>query len=402
MLKFLTISLLVTFSLTSYTQDKEIQYRSDMTSAFDKARLENKHVFIYFYMDSCGACDYLDQEMYNRSIAKLYNESYLNYKLNASKGGKKLADYYEVYTFPTLLYVDQYGDPLYRSKGYKDGKDIFEIGKLARRSNRDIKKWMGNKYKADPSDLDHLLEYVEYLSLQGKHRKSEKLLKEYLEQRDKTDEATWMNAVLDYASFYDSYANDILILEKEKFVANYGQKIVDEAIMYSILSYLQENNYSSNALKFRNQFNDKVIEAGYDKYSPEVTLFLASIFYDQNFTNYYNASDIIKLKFEYGKRIAKIKEGSIPHDLMLSTGVHLISKTKDAVILKELYGRLEKNFEVKPHYALLDLQSVILYQLDDKDASVYKITEARELAIKQNNLKYRPSINQFRKVGIVD
>lgn len=402
MYKLTGFFLLLMISMTSYAQDKEIQYRSDIVNAFDHARIENKNVFLYFYVDDCEACDYLDDEMYNRSIANLYNESYLNYKLNASTSGKNLAEYYEVYTFPTLLYIDNYGDPLYRAKGYKDGEDIFQIGKLARRSNRDIKKTMENKYKDDPSDMDHLLEYVEYQALQGKYKKSEKLLKEYLEQRSKTDDATWMNAVLDYASNYDSYANEILILEKDKFIANYGQKIVDETIMYSIFTNLQENEYSSRAAKFRNRFNESVKEAGYDISSPEVTVFLATLFYDQNFTNYYNTSEIAKLKHDYGTRIVKIKEKSIPHDLMIAVGVHLITKSRDPVILKNLYGRLEKNIQEKPHYSLLDLQSVVLYLLDDKDASVTKITEARELAMKQNNPNFKPSINQFRRLGIID
>ncbi len=402
MYKYIVILFSILSAVSLIAQDKEIQYRTDFIQAFDQALKERKNVFIYFYVESCDACDYLDDEMYNRSIAKLYNSSFLNYKVDAESTGKKIAEYLGIYTYPTLMYFDQYGDPIYRSKGYKEGEDIFAIGKLARQSNRDINRTMKNKFKENPSDLDHLLEYVEYLSLQGKNKKSEKYLKEYLLQRSEVEEAVWMNAVLDYASDFESFAYEVLVADKEKFIPNYGKKIVDEAIMYSISNHIQGNSYSTKALKFRSTFNEELIKAGYDPYSPEAIVFLSSLFYDQQFASYYDASSIAELKLEYGKRMVKLKETNVPHDLMLSIGVHLVTKSRDTVVLKNLYGRLEKNFQDKPHYDLLDLQSVVLYLLDDKDASVMKIREARDLAIEQNNLKFRPSINQFRKLGIID
>jgi len=119
---------------TSTRSPNGIKFRSGTFSAnMDKAKTENKPVFLDFYTTWCAPCKYLDQDVFShRSVYEVYNDNFINLKINAEKGeGPKLKDKYFVSAYPTLIFLDSQGNEIERSVG---GVGITRVLEMANKT----------------------------------------------------------------------------------------------------------------------------------------------------------------------------------------------------------------------------------------------------------------------------
>ena len=94
----------------------ESEYLSD---ALDKAKAENKLVFVDFYTDWCLPCKLMEEDVFSdKEIGAFMNKNFINLKVNAEKGnGPNLKTIYNIYAYPTLLFLDQKGTVLEEKVG---------------------------------------------------------------------------------------------------------------------------------------------------------------------------------------------------------------------------------------------------------------------------------------------
>ncbi|MEC3907102.1 thioredoxin domain-containing protein [Tamlana sp. 2201CG12-4] len=94
----------------------------------DKAREENKLVFIDVYTTWCGPCKQMDKHIFPlEEVGTFYNDNFINYKLDAENpefNGPELAKKYEVEGYPTYLFIDSTGNLVSKTSGAMD-KDVF-------------------------------------------------------------------------------------------------------------------------------------------------------------------------------------------------------------------------------------------------------------------------------------
>ncbi|MEH0157699.1 thioredoxin domain-containing protein [Limibacter armeniacum] len=103
-----------------------------LEDAMAKAKAENKLVFIDFYTVWCGPCKILAKQVFPlESVGKLYNREFVSIKLDAEKEGKAAAKKYDVYSYPTLLFVDGDGKAVYKDTGSMGVDDFIALGKKA-------------------------------------------------------------------------------------------------------------------------------------------------------------------------------------------------------------------------------------------------------------------------------
>ncbi|MBT8234297.1 MAG: DUF255 domain-containing protein [Saprospiraceae bacterium] len=103
------------------SKDYSISFIENATLSYliEKAKTENKLIFLDFYADWCGPCKVMDREVFQKkSVGDFFNEHFINFKVDAEKGGgPTLASLYEVTGYPTVVFIDPNGVVLNRQAG---------------------------------------------------------------------------------------------------------------------------------------------------------------------------------------------------------------------------------------------------------------------------------------------
>lgn len=96
-----------------YVSAQGIQFETGAFSeALQKAKEQNKLVFMDIYTDWCGPCKRMSAEVFTQEkVGDFFNKNLINYKINAEKGeGIELAKKYKIKGYPTLLFLDGDGE----------------------------------------------------------------------------------------------------------------------------------------------------------------------------------------------------------------------------------------------------------------------------------------------------
>ena len=404
MTRMLISALFIILSYVGHSQGiQDILVQTDYTKAVTRAASENKMLFIYFYVTDCEPCEQVAKSFKNKSIQTLYNDHYVSISLNANREGKTIAQNYGVFSYPTLLYVTPKEEIKFSARGYRDGRSIFNIGKLAQLPHFKIRKILHDKYESDPSNTDHLYDYIEYLYVNGRYSKSEKLLCAYLDQKDSIDQTSWMALVLDYATDPLSCANKALIQEKELFSEELGSEYIDQLIWKSLITKVMLKTDPSQPSLFERKLIQEAVDVGYDSNDNSFVLFCSEYFLLSNELRETGMpSKDLAIYTKYALKALNIEDHTFNREHILAIGVHLITFHQKKEALMQLIKVLDKNFKSEPHYVYLDLQSVALYILGKEEEAVSKIVRARELALRNGDVDYKPSINIFKKLGVVN
>ena len=94
---FLSLSLIITVSL--FAQNRQITFETgNLASVFEKAKKENKLIFVDAFTTWCGPCKHMAKHVFtNDTVADYYNANFVNLKLDMEKGeGLDFAKKYDI------------------------------------------------------------------------------------------------------------------------------------------------------------------------------------------------------------------------------------------------------------------------------------------------------------------
>lgn len=99
----------------------------------DKAKKENKLVFVDAYTVWCGPCKYMSNAVFtDKAVGEYYNKSFVNYKFDMEKGeGPTFARKYTVNSYPSLIFLTPNGDPIYFAEGIHQIEAFMKLGRDA-------------------------------------------------------------------------------------------------------------------------------------------------------------------------------------------------------------------------------------------------------------------------------
>ncbi len=108
-------------------------YQGSFEELKQEALKQSKIIFIDCYTNWCGPCKWLAKNVFtNKQVGDYYNEHFINYSLDMEKGeGKDIAKKYTISAYPTLLFIDGYGNLVHRYVGACDTATFINIGKMA-------------------------------------------------------------------------------------------------------------------------------------------------------------------------------------------------------------------------------------------------------------------------------
>ena len=118
--------------------------------ALAKAKAENKMVFIDCYTVWCAPCKKLAKEVFPQErVGDFFNEHFVSIKMDMEKDeGIELGVFYNVHSFPTLLFLNAQGELVHRVVGLREAESLIKEAKVAikapKEKNKEITEMSGS------------------------------------------------------------------------------------------------------------------------------------------------------------------------------------------------------------------------------------------------------------------
>lgn len=161
----LVVATLLTCNL--FAQGIEFEHGT-FQEALDKAKKENKLVFMDCYTSWCGPCKHLAKTVFTqKEVGDYFNAKFVNVKMDMEKGeGIELHKKYGVKAFPTLLFIDANGKEVHKIVGGVPAQDLINGAKAALNPSMRIEAFQ-EKYKNGNRNYDFLISYLSVLKAQS-------------------------------------------------------------------------------------------------------------------------------------------------------------------------------------------------------------------------------------------
>lgn len=231
---FWLIGILLIFSGFVKAQQGGIQFEHGSWQEMkERARKENKLIFVDFYTEWCGPCLAMAEEVFPlMEVGNFYNTHFVNVKIDAEKGeGKTLREKYRVVSYPTFLFIDpKSGEIIHRSSSRQDAETFLFTGKSAvtpiLRS-----PYLEKEYTLGNRSRELLGDYMDYLASVYKREQVEKLVQEYIALPDFSLEkpGDWKVFIQHIGGISSSQFREV-VRNKGQYVTLFGMEEVDRKL----------------------------------------------------------------------------------------------------------------------------------------------------------------------------
>ncbi|MCB0507317.1 MAG: thioredoxin family protein [Bacteroidetes bacterium] len=236
----------------------------------EKAKKENKYIFLDAYASWCGPCKWMSKEVFPQAtVGDAINPNYVCAKFDMEKGeGITLAKEFNVKSYPTYLFFNPNGELVHRSLGSMPAKDFIEL------CNNSLKPEMQfivlkKKYESRNRDTAFLRQYIAAANL-AQDKTAQDALKEFL-------------AIVDYEL---SPANALLVYNTTNYIQDTGYTIIQENKPYfeklvgtkSLNSFIEDLVWTEAKKAGKGGKNKPAFKAVIQQYLPEKTDKLCALY----------------------------------------------------------------------------------------------------------------------------
>ena len=283
--------------LSSFGQGISFE-ETNFQSALDKAKKENKLVFMDAYTTWCGPCKWMSKNVFtDKQVGDYYNDKFVNVKIDMERGeGVDIAKKYEVAAYPSLLYINGDGEVMHRSIGSRPALDFLDLGKAANDPDRQYTT-MKKRFDSGERSADFLKMYTDVLTSSGM-KDFDDVAQLYMDtQKDWTTEEN-MNFIFDYSeASLDSRLFKYTVDNRDAFIKLVGKERFDQKVKYAAdrdrskagiarddvdklkehyAKYVSlEEAYNMSMMSYFNQLMYSPDPVGQEKFIAEIQLFLA-------------------------------------------------------------------------------------------------------------------------------
>ncbi len=158
--------LLMTFICLIYNilDAQRINFQPSLSIAFEKAKLENKLVFVEYYSSTCSHCTQLEPFLKDSTVVAFYNANFINYKLNIENIKTEDKNFLEKSTIqpdatPFFLFFDKNEQFCHYANTKREVAYLIEVGETALDENERSSN-LPNKYRAGDRSIKTLYAYT--------------------------------------------------------------------------------------------------------------------------------------------------------------------------------------------------------------------------------------------------
>ena len=293
--------------------------------ALNKAKAENKLIFMDCYTSWCGPCKMLAKEVFtDPDAAKFFNEHFVNVKVDMEKGeGVALKDKYGVHAYPTLNFINAQGELQHCIVGSMEVEDFLKEAQKAIDGKGLIA--LTKEYEAGNREPEFVISYLKALGDAYKSEDAEKVCLAYFATLDKAklQEKFYWDLFYQYINDVDSDVFAYVYENRDAFCEAIGEKEVRRKIA---------NVWTVGANRFVSGQGENVAfdEKGFKKYIKRLSKADVDdkfvIISDAKMSNAEKLGDW-KTYMDLGEE--RLKEGTVGDLLLYNWGLRIDRECKD-------------------------------------------------------------------------
>ncbi len=255
-------------SLTPVTEEGVIFYANNVDKAFEKAKAEDKPVFVEIYSESCHVCQSFIPVFKEERVSDFYNKNFLNYRIEVNTPEFQsfvLNQNIFVPSLPLLLFFDQNKNLVHLATIEANGEKLIEQGKLSLDPNRRSAS-MKKRFEAGEKDNQLLIDYALFSKVTMDTVANRKAMEMYASQQPESSYASETNylaiqkLLMDVENPMGKYFVNHLPAYRQGRDPAEVKNVAENLIMSSLYSSFGDQ-YSSDKIK---QMRDYLIKAEID------------------------------------------------------------------------------------------------------------------------------------------
>ncbi len=243
------------------------------------SKVENKFIFVDAQTTWCRPCKEMEKTVFtDSSVASFYNKNFISVKFDMEKGdGKMLTKKYNVYYFPTYLFIDSAGNLMHRNHSMMPVEAFLGLGKNA--LNIDS-QYFSQKLRYKKGERS--LVFLKQLSFMSKNAFDEEFTTEiscaYLKLKPNWFDNETLEFIKEFTKTVDNPNIEFIFNNRDIFKTKFGNRYVtfleENTLVNDVIqhSYINENDESINIQKAKKYVNTYINNSFADKLLSKVQL----------------------------------------------------------------------------------------------------------------------------------
>lgn len=248
-------------------------------TVLERAKKENKMIFLDGYATWCGPCKNMDAETYkDQAVADFYNANFINVKYDMEKGeGKMLSEKYFVTAYPYLAFINTDGVMLHKGVGFMGAEDFVALGKEAKNPASQYYTLKNKALALSPKDFAKFA----MMASGFEDEDFEQIASDYLaKQPDILGNEALIELVMEsIGGLPNEKALDYFAKSKAKIISS--GKYSEEDFEARLVGFTIEYSISDEVQVDPNVLDYDGMKAAFDKYIPKQAFFVFNYFRSQ-------------------------------------------------------------------------------------------------------------------------
>lgn len=387
MKKTILLCLLCVSSLILIAQNSGITFeKGDWQTTLEKAKTENKLIFLDAYASWCGPCKKMAKDIFPlENVAAFYNENFINVKMDMEKGeGPALAEKYGLQAYPTLYFIDGNGEVMHKALGYHDADELVALGTAAMDNENNLGAYNRRYTAGGERSPEFLKKYSEVLS-EAVDKKASDIAAEYLATQE--DWSTSENAMYIVKMAGDDPNSDLfkyMAKNRDNLMPHVDTDMMDRKLKFGTMRHIRDAELNEEDTK---AYYKNVFKADGDQFYQEYLLRKYSRMEDDDMTKKYFAT--ARSYFSS----YDIKDWQILNRVAWS----VFENSDDKSILKNAVEWTRTSIAINENYANMDTLAALWYKLGNKKQALETANRAIELA-KDSEYDYSATVKLLEQI----